>query len=296
MNSIGQDIISLSIKAVDEVNRNHLALVINNQHISAFSAGANLMLLLMSIMEQEWEEIDFFIRQFQKMNMNFRYSPKPVLAAPHGLTLAGGCEVVLHTDLVVANAETYMGLVEAGAGLLPAGGGTKEMLLRMMDNAPDSAIELPFIQKAFETIAMAKVSTSAMEAKELGLLKQSDRIVINRDHQLCYAKEAALGMAKSGYQPPRVPDNIPVTGKQGFAIVRAVVHNMLESRFISEHDATIALKIGNVLTGGDISAKQTVSEQYLLDLERENFLSLCGMRKSQERIKYIMENGKPLRN
>jgi 3-hydroxyacyl-CoA dehydrogenase len=296
MNTVGPDIISLTKKALDEVDKNFRAMVIGNQHLMAFSAGANLMLLLMNIMEDEWDEVDFMIHTFQKVNMGLRYSPKPVVAAPHGLALGGGCEVTIHADYVVASAETYMGQVELGAGVIPAGGGTKEMLLRTMDGVPPNAIEIPFLQKVFETIAMAKVSTSAEEAKGLGFLKPTDRVIVNSDHQLHYAKQAAIGLAESGYSQPAMRTDIPVLGKEGFAAVKAVVYNMLEGKFITEHDAAIALKLGKVLTGGDITGKQLVSEQYLLDLEREAFLSLCGMRKSLERMKHILETGKPLRN
>ncbi len=296
MNAIGPDIISMANKAVQEVDKNFRALVIGNQHLSAFSAGANLMLLLMAIMEQEWDEVDFIIRSFQKAHLNLRFSPIPVVAAPHGLTLGGGCEMTLHTDMVIANAETYTGLVEIGAGVIPAGGGTKEMLLRAMDGMPEGAIELPYLQKVFETIAMAKVSTSAEEARDLGFLRPVDRIIINGDHQLHFAKMAAIGLAEAGYTQPRQRTDIPVMGIPGFAAIKAVVANMREGELISEHDAVIALKLGKILTGGDVSGMHLVSEQYLLDLEREAFLSLCGMCKSQERIKYILETGRPLRN
>ena len=296
MNAVGPDIISLTKKALEEVDANFRAMIIGNQHLNAFSAGANLMLLLMNIMDEEWDEIDFMVRSFQNANMHLRYSPKPVVVTPHGLTLGGGCEIVLHSDYTVASAETYIGLVELGAGLIPSGGGTKEMLLRAMATIPENAIALPFLQRVFETIAMAKVATSAEEAKEMGFLRPTDRIIINADHLLQYAKNAAIGLAESGYTQPAQRNDIPVSGKAGLAAIKAVVSNMVEGGFISEHDAVVSLKLGYVLTGGNISGRNMVSEQYLLDLEREAFLSLCGMRKTQERIKYILETGKPLRN
>jgi len=254
------------------------------------------MLILMAIMEEEWEEIDLIIRQFQKMNMLFRYSSKPVVAAPFGMALGGGCEVSIHADQMVASAETYMGLVEAGVGLIPAGGGTKEMLLRAMSNIPAGAVELPFLKTAFETIAMAKVSTSGEEARQLGFMKPNDLVIVNGDHQIHYAKQAVIGLADSGYRQPQERSDIPVMGRDGLAAVKLLVGGMREGGFISEHDEVIALKTAHIMTGGDITVKQNVSEQYLLQLEREAFLSLCGMRPTQERIKHMLEKGKPLRN
>jgi len=295
MNAVGGEILSMSKQAVEEVEKNFEGLVIANQG-DHFSAGANLMLILMAIMEEEWDEIDLVIRMFQRMTMGFRYSAKPVVAAPFGMTLGGGCEICLHVDQVTASAETYMGLVEFGVGLIPAGGGTKEMLVRAMDRVPDEAIKLPFLRRALETMAMAKVATSGWEARALGFLRHGDTIVVNRDHQIEYAKQAALGLARAGYRQPRERTDVPVTGRPGMAAVKALLASMREGQFISEHDEVIASKLGYVLTGGNISAPQRVSERYLLDLEREVFLSLCGMRKTQERIKHILDTGKPLRN
>lgn len=295
MNAVGGEILSMARKAVEEVERNFRGLVIANQG-PHFSAGANIMLVFMSIMEEEWDEIDLTIRQFQKMNMLFRYSSKPVVAAPFGMTLGGGCEICLHADQVVASAETYMGLVEAGVGLIPAGGGTKEMLLRGMDGAPDEAIALPYLKRIFQAIAMGKVSSSGEEARSLGFIRASDRVILNGDHLIHYAKQAAIGLAESGYRQPRIRSDIPVTGRQGLAAVKVMVAGMKEGGFISDHDEVVALKLAGILTGGDLSGPQKVGEQYLLDLEREAFLSLCGMRKTQERIKYMLEKGKPLRN
>ena len=295
MNAVGGEIMTMAKKAVEETEKNFRALVIANQG-SHFSAGANIMLVLMSIMEEEWDEIDFTIRQFQKMNMLFRYSSKPVVAAPFGMTLGGGCEICLHADQVVASAESYMGLVEVGVGLIPAGGGTKEMLLRGMSGLPEEVIALPFLKKIFETIAMGKVSTSAEEAQVFGFLRPTDRIILNGDHLIHYAKQAAIGLAESGYRQPRPRHDIQVTGRPGLTAVQVLVAGMREGGLISEHDAVIALKLAGILTGGHLSAPQKVSEQYLLDLEREAFLSLCGMPKTQARIKHMLEKGKPLRN
>ena len=295
MNAVGGDILSMARKAVEEVDKNFRGMVIANQG-AHFSAGANIMFVLMAIMEEEWEEIDFTIRQFQKMNMLFRYSAKPVVAAPFDMALGGGCEVCLHADQLIANSESYMGLVEVGVGLIPAGGGTKEMLLRGMDGAPEEAIALPYLKKIFQTIAMAKVSTSAEEARSLGFLRATDRIVLNGDHQIHYAKQAAIGLAESGYRQPRPRADIPVMGMPGMDAVRLLVGGMKEGGFISEHDEVVSLKLAGILTGGHLSGPQKVSEDYLLALEREAFLSLCGMRKTQERIKHMLEKGKPLRN
>jgi 3-hydroxyacyl-CoA dehydrogenase len=295
MNAVGGDILTMARKAVEEVDKNFRGMVIANQG-AHFSAGANIMFILMAIMEEEWEEIDFTIRQFQKMNMLFRYSAKPVVAAPFGMALGGGCEVCLHADQLVASAESYMGLVEVGVGLIPAGGGTKEMLLRGMDGAPDDAIALPFLKKIFQTIAMAKVSTSADEARNLGFIRSTDRIVLNGDHQIHYAKHAAIGLAESGYRQPRPRTDIPVMGSPGMEAVKLLVGGMKEGGYISEHDEVVSLKLAGILTGGHLTSPQKVSEDYLLELEREAFLSLCGMRKTQERIKHMLEKGKPLRN
>ncbi|MFH1762320.1 MAG: 3-hydroxyacyl-CoA dehydrogenase NAD-binding domain-containing protein [bacterium] len=295
MNAIGGEIISMARKAVEEVEKNYRGLVIANQG-PHFSAGANIMLMLMAIMEEEWDEIDLIIRQFQKMTMGFRYSSKPVVAAPFGMALGGGCEVVLHADQVIAGAESYLGLVEAGVGLIPAGGGSKEMTLRAMTSSPDDSLLLHYLKRIFETIAMAKVSTSAHEARNLWFLKESDRIIINGDHLIHCAKQAAIGLYESGYRESMPRNDIPVMGRSGMAAIKLFTSGFREGGYISEHDEVVALKLGHILTGGNISGKQKVSEQYLLDLEREAFLSLCGMRKTQERIKHMLEKGKPLRN
>jgi 3-hydroxyacyl-CoA dehydrogenase len=295
MNAVGQEIISMSQKVMEEVEQNWKGLVIANQG-PHFCAGANLMMILMAILDGEWENLERIVKDFQDMNMRFRYSDVPVVAAPFGMTLGGGCEVCLHADQTLAHGETYMGLVEAGVGLLPAGGGTKEMLLRSMSKAPSGSLELPFLKEVFESIAMAKVSTSAGEARQLGFLTSSDSVVINRDHQIHYAKSAVLGMAEAGYRRPHVRNDIKVAGRSGMATVKLLLGGMLEGGYISEHDYKVSLKVGQVLTGGNLTGSQLVTEQYLLDLEREHFLSLCGTLKTQERIQHMLTKGKPLRN
>lgn len=296
MNAIGDGIISLTKKALTHVENNCKGLVIANQDHRAFSAGANIMLLLMEIMEGEWDEIDLMIRRFQTMNMSFKYLSKPVVVVPHGLTLGAGCEIMLHADRVTAFAESYIGLVESGVGLIPAGGGTKEMLVRAMENVPDSAIKIVFIEKIMETIGMARISSCAENASEIGFLRPTDSIVINRDYLIYGAKESVINMYESNYAKPRHNERIPVLGKGGLAVIKAKMKNMLQGGFISDHDYTVIEKLGYVLTGGNLTYEQNVNEQYLLDLEREAFLSLCGMRKTQERLKYMLDNGKPLRN
>jgi len=296
MNAIGSDTIQMMRFAVEEVEKNFVGLVIGNQG-GNFSAGANLMMLLLAAQEGEWDEVDLMVRSFQQANMRLRYSAKPVVVAPYGLTLGGGCEISLHADKVQAAAETYMGLVEVGVGLLPAGGGTKEMTLRAMEiikKTPD-ADPLVFLKKVFELIGMGKVSTSAQEAKAWGFLRDSDNISMNSDRLIADAKREVLHLAESYVQPqPRT--DILALGEAGFAAFKVALHMMKRGAYISEHDELIGKKIAKILCGGDLNHQTYVSEQYLLDLEREGFLSLCGERKTQERIAYMLKNGKPLRN
>jgi 3-hydroxyacyl-CoA dehydrogenase len=234
---------------------------------------------------------------FQQMNMRIKYAPKPVVVAPHGMTLGGGCEIVLHAPRVRAYAESYIGLVEIGAGVIPAGGGTKEMLLRAIQKAPKSVeVDLtPFIREAFETIAYAKVSTSALEAKKIGYLREYDSISMNKDFLIYDAKKIALAMVEKGYKPP-LPPEIIALGKQLYANFLVAIYLMKEAKYITEYEAHIGKKLAYVMSGGDLSSPQIVSEQYILDLEREAFLSLCGEKKTQERMQYILKYGKPLRN
>ncbi|MBC7796232.1 MAG: enoyl-CoA hydratase/isomerase family protein, partial [Pyrinomonadaceae bacterium] len=297
MNSLGVDIFSMMKFALDEVAKNHVGLVVGNQG-GNFSAGANIMQLLLGAQEEEWDEIDLSIRTFQNLNMRLRYSPKPVVTAPYGLTLGGGCEVTMHGDKARASAETYIGMVEVGVGLLPGGGGTKEMTVRTLDavrKTPD-ADPLTFLKKAFELIAMGKVATSAQEAQSWGILRQTDAITFNSERLIADAKQEVLNLAAAGYVQPQPRTDILAMGEAGLSVFKLGVHTMQRGGYISEHDALIAGKIAKVLCGGDLNHQTFVTEQHLLDLEREGFLSLCGQRKTQDRIAAMLKTGKPLRN
>ncbi|MCZ6775864.1 MAG: 3-hydroxyacyl-CoA dehydrogenase/enoyl-CoA hydratase family protein [Ignavibacteria bacterium] len=297
MNAIGEDIIQMVHVSLTETAANFQGLVIGNQAPN-FSVGANLLLILMEAQDENWDELDMIVRSFQNATMSLRYSEKPVVAAPFGMALGGGCEFSLGADRIQAAAELYMGLVEVGVGLIPAGGGTKETLLRNIEGVPaDSNVDLfPLVKRAFETIGMAKVSTSALEARRFGYLRSTDSYSMNKDCLIEDAKQVVLGMATSGYAQPKMRTNIPVLGEPGFANLKIAIHLMTEAGYISKFDAHIGRKLGQVLCGGDLSTKSFVSEQYLLDLEREAFLSLLGEKKTQDRIKYMLEKGKPLRN
>ena len=297
MNSIGGDTMQMMKFAVDEVEKNHVGLVIGNQG-GNFSAGANIMMLLLAAQEEEWDDINQIIHTFQQANMRLRYSSKPVVAAPYGLSLGGGCEIPLHCDKVRAAGETYMGLVEVGVGLLPGGGGTKEMTLRAMDSArktPD-ADPLTFLKKVFEILGMGKVATSAQEARSFGFLRDSDAISMNGDRLIADAKQEILNLASAGYTQPVERTDIYAMGASGMSAFKIALHQMKQGGFVSEHDALIGMKIAKILCGGELNHASEVSEQYLLDLEREGFLSLCGERKTQERIAAMLKTGKPLRN
>jgi len=297
MNSIGGDTMSMMKFAVEEVEKNHVGLVIGNQG-GNFSAGANIMMLLLAAQEEEWDDINLMIHTFQQANMRLRYSSKPVVAAPYGLSLGGGCEIPLHCDKVRAAGETYMGLVEVGVGLLPGGGGTKEMALRSMDLAqktPD-ADPLVFLKKTFEIIGMGKVATSAQEARSFGFLRDSDAISMNGDRLIADAKQEVLNLAAAGYTQPVQRTDIYAIGEAGMAAFKIALTMMKRGGFISDHDELIGRKIAKILCGGELNHATQVSEQYLLDLEREGFLSLCGERKTQERIAAMLKTGKPLRN
>lgn len=295
MNAIGADTIAMMNYSVKEVGENFEALVIGNQSEN-FSVGANIMLLLLGIQEDEWDEIAISVRQFQNANMNLRYSPKPVVIASQGMALGGGCEVTLHGDKARAAAETYLGLVEVGVGLIPGGGGVKEMVLRAVEDAlPDEDL-FPRIKKVSEVIATARVSTSAVEAQEIGFLRETDHITMNKDRLIEDAKQTAIAMVREGYAEPRPRTDIPVLGESALSAIKLAIHMMIRGGFISEYDGHVARKLAHVITGGDLSHKTLVSEQYLLDLEREAFVSLCGERKTQERIQHMLKTGKPLRN
>ena len=297
MNAIGGDTVLMIQNALREVEQNFMGLVVGNQGEN-FSVGANLMMLLLAAQEAEWEEIDLMVRAFQNANMALRYSTKPVVVAPFGMTLGGGCEVTLHADRVCASAETYIGLVEVGVGLVPAGGGTKEFLIRHVDRAGRSEdVDLfPFVKQVFETIGMAKVATSAGEAQQMGFLRSSDRIVMNRDRLIAEAKQAVLEMAREGYIPAKPRTDVPVLGNSALTTLKLGLYLMHQSGYISEHDVKVATRLATILCGGGLSSKQKVSEQYLLDLEREAFLSLSSERKTLERIQHTLKTGKPLRN
>ncbi|MBS1769137.1 MAG: enoyl-CoA hydratase/isomerase family protein [Acidobacteria bacterium] len=297
MNSLGGDTIAMINTAIDEVEKNHVGLVVGNQG-GNFSAGANIMMLLLAAQEEEWDDIEMMIRDLQKAVMRMRYSAKPVVTAPYGLTLGGGCEITLHGNRVRAAAETYIGLVEVGIGVIPAGGGTKEMAMRASDawaKAPD-ADPIAFLKKTFETIGTGKVATSAQEARELGFLAACDSISMNGDRLIQDAKQEVLNLAASGFVAPVERKDVTVFGESAEAAVKLAIHMMNRGGFISDHDKIVGAKLAHILAGGSINHRAEVSEQYLLDLEREAFLSLCGMRKTQERIAAMLKTGKPLRN
>jgi len=305
MNSLGADIISLISQTLKPGGPGDAfdAFVMTNDAIN-FSVGANLMLLLMSIQEEEWDDIDLIIRQFQGMTQAIKFSPKPVVVAPFGLCLGGGTEISMHAPALQPHAELYIGLVEVGVGLLPGGGGCKEMLLRAVDSAASirpggrgESVELmEAMKKAFETIATAKVATSAHEARGLGFLRDSDRITMNRERVLTDAKERALELVRAGYEPLQPRTDIAAPGENILAALRLGVHIMRQGDYITEYEVKLATKIAEVLCGGNVSPATPVSEQYILDLEREGFKSLCGEKRTQERIQYTLKTGKTLRN
>jgi 3-hydroxyacyl-CoA dehydrogenase len=315
MNSLGADIIGLISQTLKPGGPGDAfdAFVITNDATN-FSVGANLMLLLMSVQEEEWDEVDLVIRQFQGMTQAIKFSPKPVVSAPFGLCLGGGTEISLHAVARQPHAELYTGLVEVGVGLLPGGGGCKEMLLRAVDAAAASrggaaalsgsqkdalagSVEMmEAMKKAFETIATAKVATSAHEARGLGFLNDSDRITMNRERVLSDAKARALELVRAGYEPPVMRTDIPAPGESLLAALKMGVHLMRQGDFITDYEVKLGGKIAEVLCGGNVTPGTPVSEQYILDLEREGFKSLCGEKKTQERIQYTLKTGKTLRN
>ena len=311
MNSLGADIVSLINQTLKPSGPgdNFDAFVITNDAAN-FSVGANLMLLLMSAQEEEWDEVDLAVRQFQGMTQAIKFSPKPVVIAPFGMTLGGGAEITLHAPARQPHAELYIGLVEVGVGLLPGGGGCKEMLLHAIDTAGDlrqgtrtspaglaeSVEMLESMKKAFETIATAKVATSAHEARGLGFLSDSDRITMNRDRVLADAKARALDLLRGGYEPPVPRDNIPAPGENILATLKMGIHLMRQGEYITDYEVKLGHKIAEVLCGGSVTTGTAMTEQYVLDLERQAFKSLCGERKTQERIQYTLKTGKTLRN
>lgn len=296
MNTIGGEVIQGVNMAIEIAEKDFRGLVIANEGQN-FSAGANLAMIFMMATEQEWDEIDMAIRAFQNMNMRVRFSSVPVVVAPHGLSLGGGCEMTLHADKVVASAETYIGLVEFGVGLIPGGGGSKEFALRASDEYSEGNIDEQVLRDYFLTIGMAKVSTSGHEAFGLHILKEGrDEIVLNPARRISEAKQAVLSLATAGYTKPTLRRDIKVLGRSGLGMFYAGANAMTSGHYISEHDQLISRKLAWVLCGGDLSGATLVSENYLLDLEREAFLSLCGERKTLERIQSILTSGKPLRN
>lgn len=296
MNTIGGDVLAGLNKAIDLAEADYEGLVVYNEG-GNFSAGANVGLIFMMAAEQELDELDFAIRQFQQTMMRMRYSSIPVVAAPHNLTLGGGCELCLHADKVVANAELYMGLVEFGVGVIPGGGGTKEFALRLSDELRDGDIRSNQFRHRLMTIAQAKVATSAHEAFELGYLRKGvDEVVMNRELQLTAAKRAALHLAQNGYTRPKERTDITVLGNEGLGLVYVGAETMTAGNYMSEHDRLISEKLGWVMSGGDLSYPQEVSEHYLLALERKAFLELCTTRKTLERLQSMVKSGKVLRN
>jgi 3-hydroxyacyl-CoA dehydrogenase len=296
MNSIGAGVLQGINKAIDIAEKDYNGLVIGNQGAN-FSVGANLGMIFMMAVEQEYDELNMAIKMFQDTMMRCRYSAIPVIAAPHGMTLGGGCELVMHSDRAVAAAETYIGLVEFGVGVIPGGGGSKEMALRASDLFRKNDVELNVLQEYFLTVGMAKVATSAYEGFDTGVLQKGrDIVIVNKDRQIATAKQVALQMAEQGYTQPVRRKDIKVLGKQALGMFLVGTDQMEAGKYISEHDKKIANKLAYVMAGGDLSEATLVSEQYLLDLEREAFLSLTGERKSLERIQYMLTKGKPLRN
>jgi len=304
MNAIGADLIAMLHKGLKRLETDFDAMVIANQAVN-FSVGANLMLVLVGAQEQEWDELHMAVKQFQNINLAIKYAPKPVVAAPQGLALGGGCEVSLHAAKIQAAAEAYIGLVEAGVGLIPGGGGTKEMMIRANEHAAGGEDLDLFhaLKPVFEAIAMAKVGTSAEECRDLGYLRREDGVSMNRDRLVADAKEAALALVRGGYKPLAATwqegaqtTQIKVLGEQFLAGAKLAIHMMLRGGYASEYDAHVGRKLASILAGGPLTSPQMVSEQYVLDLEREAFVSLCGEKKTQERIAHTLKTGKPLRN
>ncbi len=296
MNALDDDIFNITTEALDRVEKDFDGLVIGNE-ADNFSAGANLFMVVVAAQQGMWDTLDGAVKKLQNMNMRMRYFPKPVVAAPAGLALGGGCEVTMHASRVVAASETYIGLVELGAGVIPAGAGTKEIMRRVINPAmkTDSAEALPFLQRAFLQIGQAKVATSAEEARSMGILTPCDRIVMNREHLLTEAKREVLAMAAAGYHPP-APELIYAAGRDMYNAMRIGAWSFKEGKYITEYDAHIASKLAYVMAGGELSKPAWVSEQYILDLEREAFLSLCGEERTQARMWSLLQTGKPLRN
>ncbi|HEY6508012.1 MAG TPA: enoyl-CoA hydratase/isomerase family protein, partial [Vicinamibacterales bacterium] len=294
MNAIGGDAVTMLQQGTEEAARNFAALVVGND-APHFSAGANLLLVLLEAQDENWEELEQMVRGFQQTAMGLRCCDVPVVVAPSGLTLGGACELALHADRVHAAGETYMGLVEVGVGLIPAGGGTKEMVARAADRASGGDL-MPPLQQAFETIGFAKTSASGPDAVRLGYLRPVDGITMNRERLMADAKQKALQRVTDGYQPARPRTAIPVGGDTVLAPLKLGVHLAWRAGRISDHDALIGRTLATVMAGGALPHATTVSESHLLDLEREAFLSLLGQPRTQQRIQHTLKTGKPLRN
>ena len=296
MNTIGSEIIQGINKALELAELDHKALIISNEGEN-FSAGANIGLVFMLAIEQEFEELDMVVRTFQNTMLKLKYAPVPVIAAPHGMSLGGGCEICMHTDKVIAHAETYMGLVELGVGVIPAGGGTKEFAYRLSKEITPGDIRTNRFRDKFLSIGQAKVSTSAYEAFELGYLRKDvDEVIVSKKHQLSYAKKAALLMVEKGYTPPLPTKDITVLGSEGLALVYSGADGMEVGNYISEYDKLLSIELGKVLSGGELSEPTRVSENYLLNLERMAFVKLCQQKKTLERMQSLLQKGKILRN
>lgn len=299
MNPIDQDVIELMDKVVDVVKERGFAGVVVGNEGTNFSVGANLMMLLMESRQKNWKNVEMASKSFQDANMKLKYSPFPVVTAPFSMVLGGGCEVTMHGDAICAAAETYIGLVEVGVGVIPAGGGCKEYLVRNQEAAllnPNVPSLFPFVRKAFENIAMAKVCMNAYEAIEANILRPTDHVTVNRDYLLSDAKQMVLGMARAGYTPKSPRKDIQLIGWQYYAAFKNAVWTMRQGNYISDHDALITDWVAKILTGGDVPGGAVVDEQHILDLEREAFVSLCGAEKTQDRMQYMLQNNKPLRN
>ena len=297
VNSLDEDIFNMILEAQERTLTDFEGLVIGNEADNFCAGGANIMMVVMAAQMGLWDQLDASIKKMQDMNMRSRYLPKPVVVAPFGLTLAGGSEITMYASRVVAAAELYIGMVEFGVGVIPAGGGTKEMLRRIVNPAmkTENTEALPFLQRVFMQIGLAKVATSAEEARQMGILGVSDRVVMNKDSLLAEAKKEVLHMAVTGYHPP-LPEKIYAAGRDALGALRVAIHMMKEGKYITEYESHMAGKLANVMTGGDISRPTWVDEQYILDLEREAFISLCGEEKTRQRMINMLQTGKPLRN
>jgi 3-hydroxyacyl-CoA dehydrogenase len=296
MNALDDDIFEVVTEALNRTETDFDGLVIGNE-ADNFSAGANLFMVVVAAQQAMWDTLDQAVLKLQNLNMRMRYSPKPIVVAPAGMALGGGCEVTMHASRVVASLETYIGLVELGAGVIPAGGGTKEIMRRVINppmKTPDAEV-LPFLQRAFLQIGQAKVATSAEEARQMGILGGCDRVVMNRGHLLAEAKKEVLHLVASGYHPP-APEKIYAAGRDMLGALQVGAWSFEAGGYISEYDLQIAQKLAYVMSGGGLTKPAWVSEQYILDLEREAILSLCGEEKTQARMWSLLNTGKPLLN